>query len=583
MKKKLVSNSKKRILTYCIIFSIAVHIAAIFSLQLRLGVFYSPINILMQLHEKTKDIAIEETKRQENVVPVILAQVQEREKTQPKSLQEPAQTLPAFFQDKSFEMKERILFEPIFSPAFAQKKIFLAKKILPTPIKADFPKTSCRSLVAEMKKKTDRLITFSQEAHLPAPTPVKEEENPIVLSKKNVHVNRSLQAEKSIAFTYKDPPLILPEKTMLELSLFSYKKIVLTPLLSRLPSLRDLATLSCANDFDCSVVYQKREDGEGYLFAVTLIPNPKRAFKKIKQNIFFVLDKSNSMQKTRLTAMRHAVAGSFSLLSIDDRYNIVAFDKNVDFFTRQLKEPTAGSFSEARKFLLKQNLGSFFSTTDIARPFYWLMSFPKKEDEINIAILLSNGDAFNPQNFHVLENIFFSNNGNFSIYSLAMSEDKNYPILDYLSMQNRGKAYAAPSLRGIKRQLQKIIHSIRFPIAKNLSAHVISQDPKLQIELYPKKHKLPHLYLDQPYVIMGSINKLEDFILFIQGRHADEWFNIKKSINFSQAKEAGFSLEKQWAVQKAYEYYQAYLQTGNLSELKKAKELLIPHDIQVAF
>ena len=127
MEKKAWPQSKKRILTYCIIFSITVHVAAILSLQLHLGVFYSPINILMQLHEKTKDIVIEGTKKQENVVPVIVAQVQEK-KTKPKRLKEPSQTLPSFSFDQSFTLKERLLFEPVFSPAFAQKKVFIADK-----------------------------------------------------------------------------------------------------------------------------------------------------------------------------------------------------------------------------------------------------------------------------------------------------------------------------------------------------------------------------------------------------------------------------------------------------------------------
>ena len=111
----------------------------------------------------------------------------------------------------------------------------------------------------------------------------------------------------------------------------------------------------------------------------------------------------------------------------------------------------------------------------------------------------------------------------------------------------------------------------------------IGTSPDASLSLYPRPYRLPALYLNEPYVILGKTHRLDDFILFVQGKLKNKWFNIKKRIAFVNAKKGGRSLAEEWSLQQAYQLYEAFLLDLNPSHLAEAAALLEPHAIQAAF
>jgi hypothetical protein len=133
----------------------------------------------------------------------------------------------------------------------------------------------------------------------------------------------------------------------------------------------------------------------------------------------------------------------------------------------------------------------------------------------------------------------------------AVEKDKYLTELNRLSTLNRGQLYCAPSNLGIKRKLLKMMRNIHFPLIKELSLQALSETGDEAISLRPPYAHRPHLYLDQPFVILGETESADDFILFIQGRVQGKWLNIKKRISFLDAKKAGASLAREWELQQA--------------------------------
>ncbi|HEV7737931.1 MAG TPA: hypothetical protein VGO47_11245, partial [Chlamydiales bacterium] len=76
-----------------------------------------------------------------------------------------------------------------------------------------------------------------------------------------------------------------------------------------------------------------------------------------------------------------------------------------------------------------------------------------------------------------------------------------------------------------------------------LSSKIICRTSDRRIEIYPQSQLSPHLYLNQPYVILGSTDTPDDFLVFIQGRLKDQWLNIKKTVSFINAKKGNSSLK----------------------------------------
>ena len=91
-----------------------------------------------------------------------------------------------------------------------------------------------------------------------------------------------------------------------------------------------------------------------------------------------------------------------------------------------------------------------------------------------------------------------------------------------------------------------------------------------------------HLYQDQPYVVMGSAETLDDFVLFVQGRIQGQWMNIKKNVSFLSARKGNHSLRAGYAQQAAYALYERYIYENNHELLAEARLLLEPFDSKIA-
>lgn len=356
------------------------------------------------------------------------------------------------------------------------------------------------------------------------------------------------------------------------------------PNLPKLPSLEELETSSYSESFEADLVFLPREEGKGYLFALTLIPRPDLNLPPLTQHITFLIDRSNSIQQNRLTATKAAVHKALSELSSRDTFNIIAFDAKMDKMSPNYLPCTGKAYAVAEEFLEKIQLGSFFMTCDLYKPLFLTVPSHVGQEEIHTAILLTDGESFHKK--QVQQALFCHwtryNSGKVTLFTLGMN-DPNSAKLDAVSLLNRGKLITSPTNRGMKRKLLKLLKTIQNPIAKNISCHAISKSPNGKIALYPKASQMPHLYLDQPYVIMGEVDSLDDFILFIQGRLKSSWLNIRKTISFLNARKASASLKEEWALQKASILYEKYIEDENPKHLAEAKELLDPFDLPVAF
>lgn len=358
------------------------------------------------------------------------------------------------------------------------------------------------------------------------------------------------------------------------------------PEIPQLPSLADLDTASYSDSFDAELVFLPREGkAGGYIFALTLIPRPDLALPKIRQHYLFLVDRSNSITQERLSATKSAIHKALEELSAEDTFNIIAFDNKMEKMSPHELPCAAKSLAIADAFLGKLQLGSFFTSSDLYRPLFLTVPGQVEPDEVYTAILLTDGETLGKKQTTraLLQDWTQYNGGKVSLFALGVGTDPHFATLDATTFFNKGKSSSAPTNRGLKRKLLKLIKTIQTPVAKSLSCKAISRSPQGKIQLYPKSAQAPHLYLEQPYVILGETDSLDDFVLFVQGRLKDRWLNIKKNISFVNAKKGNKSLKKEWAIQQAYSLYEKYLREENPKYLAEATHLLEPFDLPPAF
>ncbi len=419
---------------------------------------------------------------------------------------------------------------------------------------------------------------------IPDPRHTKPHQHPELPVAINHLIPPKSESPKSTLITYRSGELDV--RSLADLS--SPRKALLTipsPPLPAFPTLDELETASYSDSFEIDLVCASTPDHSGYLFALTLIPRSDLQLPKLHQHYHFLIDRANSIQRERLLATKSAVMKAIEDLAPDDTFNIIVFDSKIEKLFSNTRPPDAASIAGARAFLDQINLGSFFAPADLYNPLALTLPQEIQDDELHTAILMTDGENLAKKTGvrALLQNWTWQNNGRVALFTVAMGNDPHLATLDAASVFNKGRLYYSPTKRGIKRKLLKLMQCIREPIAKDVACRAIGSTQKNQIQIYPRLTQTPHLYLDQPFVMIGTCDTMDDFILFVQGRLKDRWMNIKKNISFLNAKKGGDALMQQWALQQAYQCYERYVRDDNPEHLAQARELLAPYNIQVAF
>lgn len=399
-----------------------------------------------------------------------------------------------------------------------------------------------------------------------------------------------LPVEKDFALTELTPP----EKKNPKRSVVVFKKLEIEPLLEKkrassleptfssetnsLLSLSDLQTLSCSDCFDMDLVFYEDREREKYLFALTLIPREDLQLSKLNQSFTFLIDRSNSIREKRLKETKTAVLRALDSLDSEDSFNVIAFDHKMEKMSPHYLPCNKSSQRKAKEFLERIQLGSFFSTSNLSQPLFLTVPSQIDDNEVHTAILLTDGETLSKKRARdsILSEWTAYNQGKVALFAVAM-DDPNLQALELITSLNKGKLFFSSNYRGMKRKLLKLLKTIGNPIAKNLSCHAVPLSNQNHIELFPKSTQMPHLYLNQPYVILGETDNLSDFVLFLQAKLNNRWLQIKKKVSFLNAKKASKNLLEDFAYQKAFDCYRKFLIESNPEHLVEAKEILTPY------
>lgn len=467
----------------------------------------------------------------------------------PSLFEEPKNNTMLFQSSLAFSINEPLIHQSLL-PAFT----------IPTQSSVNLLDHLPKDLIVPVTKERQRSM------FLPFPT-----ESNVTLNAKAPAVEKEAQTEQ---MAYSD----LLDRSLTESpQVGKAPQMIPIPELPKLPTLSELQTASYSDSFDADLVFLPKGDGKGYIFALTLIPKPDLNLPRFRQHITFLVDRSNSIQQGRLNATKAALHKGLEYLSEEDTFNIIAFDSKTEKMSPNSLPSIGRSLAVAEEFLERIQLGSFFSSSDLLRPLFLSVPGEVPNDEIHTAILITDGETLSKDETvrSLLYDWTYYNNGKVTLYALGMN-DPHTPALETITAFNRGKVVSSNSQRGLKRKLPKLLKAIQNPIAKNLYCSAISRSPQSKITLYPNSFKMPNLYLNQPYVILGETDSLDDFILFVQGRLKGKWLNIRKTVSFLNARKASKTLQQEIALQKAYDLYERYAMDPNPKHVAEAQSILEP-------
>ncbi|MCP5469638.1 MAG: VWA domain-containing protein [Chlamydiales bacterium] len=344
-------------------------------------------------------------------------------------------------------------------------------------------------------------------------------------------------------------------------------------------------TLASSDHFDVQVEYTPRQDRPGYVFKLTFYPKMNVVFKRISQNYYFLIDRSNSISRGRFIVNKRIVADALEYLKPRDTFNILIFDDKVTKFAETNQLWNEDSVARAREFLKAQGHGGYFAATELYSSLGKVIPTQVSDQEVNTAILLSDGDSYltADKQRQIIGGWTHQNGGKVSLFSVASGNGNNLPLLDLISSFNKGALVYSSDHFELSNSVCNLIKSIRNPIGKKMTATAIPTDRQMMVMLQPKKERLPYLYKNSPFVLYGCTNRLSDFVVFLQGNFYDSRFDIKKRITFSNAKLGSPGIERAWTQLLVQEFYERYFHDGDIQHVEEAKKLLTPLNLPVPF
>lgn len=354
--------------------------------------------------------------------------------------------------------------------------------------------------------------------------------------------------------------------------------------LARIPSLADLNTENASDDFDVQYQIIPRMTDQGYIFSVNL--SSKDSVRRVapKHNVYFLIDRSSSIERHRFETFKNAVANAISYLDEDNAFNVIMFDNHIEQLSHIDLRPTRASVRVARDFLDRQDQSWLSSNKSMIEVLRAILYRANESNELYSVVLLTDGSNLKSidASADALKQLMRNPKENFAIHTAAISDKNNIPMLDLLAGLNRGQFLYSHTHAAFPRKLAILTKHIKKPIVTDLHITVAdSREGSIQFHHSPRLSQ--HLAEKCTYSFLGTVPSLQTFDVLIQGKVGNRWVNIRKHVNLDSAKRGRSKIEQQLALLLAYEKYEHYLETKDRQALTEAETILKPFGIFLPF
>lgn len=304
--------------------------------------------------------------------------------------------------------------------------------------------------------------------------------------------------------------------------------------------------------FRCTSTCFQLKDSSLYAFAIELWPTETAFFESLPQEVYFLIDRSHSIEKRQFDLFKRAISHTLGLLPKKSHFNLCVFDNRVTSLDEDKLSATRRHLVRAKTFLIGQDHGGIFASTDVFKAINWAVNKSPK-NALCTAILLTDGDTFlspSEQMDHLYD-FTKARSKNFSLFTVASGCKNNLGLMKSLAELSLGHLVYEPKLPEFERTFASFVKSIARPIAKDITLATISGNNNQKITWFTPPSRLPILYAKKPYILYGYTNEPVDFTLFIHAKGAKGPITIKKNIQIKPSHSAPDSILQEVELQEA--------------------------------
>ena len=289
-----------------------------------------------------------------------------------------------------------------------------------------------------------------------------------------------------------------------------------------------------------------KQPGEDGFFALLASPKVKVENEKVlAKDVIFVFDRSGSMSGEKIQQGREALTYFIASLNDQDRFNIVDFSSEANYFESELvtasreNRARATRYAEGLKAAGSTNIGEALETAvkmvDPAR--------------MSMVIFMTDGlPTVGEQRFDkILESVRAKNpqSNPARLFVFGVGHDVNTQFLDRLAEEHRGtRDYVAPEEK-IEAKLGALIHKVSNPVLGNLKLDFGGMHVQ---EMHPKT--MPDLFAGSQLVLFGRYKTTGPAKITLTGRAAGAERTFTYNVNFPENDTRHDTVPRLWAARK---------------------------------
>lgn len=249
------------------------------------------------------------------------------------------------------------------------------------------------------------------------------------------------------------------------------------------------------DEMDMTLLTHRQPGEDGYFIAM-ITPEEAEDTFYLPKDFIFVLDNSGSMKGEKIEQAREALIYCLSNLDRRDRFNIIAFEAEVDVFYPRLVQASDDYVTEAKEFAHAIRARGGTNINGALRAALDLVSTDERPAQI---VFLTDGlpTVGEQDSGEILASVRHLNRYDARIFPFGVGYDVNTHLLDLLAEQNHGAAdYVRPG-EDIEVKVSNLYEKISRPVLSNVTLDFGQR----VYDLYPPH--IPDLFAGSQLIVLG--------------------------------------------------------------------------------
>ena len=271
------------------------------------------------------------------------------------------------------------------------------------------------------------------------------------------------------------------------------------------------------------LTHQPYPDKDGY-FMLLVSPNPKTASKKVvPKDLVLTIDISGTMAGAKMRQARDAVEYVLKNLNKDDRFNVIAFNHQIDSAFKELEPASAKNVEDAKDWVERLEVGGGTNIHEalqkamrLAGPRKVVKAImgrdgyhadettgPEADGRPKYVIFLTDGlpTIGKTDEKDILKDTETANAAGARLFAFGVGYDVNVRLLDRLCGENHGKGDYVKEKEDVTPKITSLYHKIKNPVMTQLTMEV----PGLRLrDKYPRE--LGDLFDGDQIVVVGRFD-----------------------------------------------------------------------------